>query len=70
MKHQISILAIVILLGIIVFAVMFRYEYLGARYERAYEYYFRADRWTGCVELWYNDSASEKIFKSEAQSCQ
>ena len=63
MRNPISILAIIILLGIIIFAVMFRYEYMGTRLG----FEIRADRWTGCVQTWNN---KDNAYKSLEQSCQ
>jgi hypothetical protein len=62
-KYQILILAIVAFLGIIVFSVMFRYEYMGTRLG----FEIRADRWTGCVETWNN---KENTYKALDKLCQ
>ncbi|KXS53101.1 MAG: hypothetical protein AWU57_2513 [Marinobacter sp. T13-3] len=63
MKHPISIMAFIMLLGIIVFAVMFRYEYMGTRLG----FEVRADRWSGCIQTWNNN---ENTYKPLEQSCQ
>jgi hypothetical protein len=62
-KYSVSILAIVILLGIITSAVIFRYEYMGSRLG----FEIRADRWTGCIETWNN---KENTYKSLDKKCQ
>jgi hypothetical protein len=62
LKLTISTLAVILALGIIVFAVMFRYEYMGTRLG----FEVRADRWTGCVETWNN---KDNLYKPLEQSC-
>ena len=63
MKNSESLLAIVMLFGIVVFAIMFRYDYMGTRFS----YEARVDRWNGCVEIW---NGKENMYKALEVSCQ
>ena len=63
MKNSTLVLAIVLLLGIIIFSVMFRYEYMGSRLG----FEVRADRWTGCIQTWNN---KDNEYKPLGGSCQ
>lgn len=58
-----ALLAIALFIGIIVFAILFRYEYMG----QSLGFEIRADRWTGCVESWNNN---QKTFVAMDKSCQ
>lgn len=63
MKSSSLIFAIVLLLGIIVFSVMFRYEYMGSRLG----FEIRVDRWTGCVQTW---NSKDNEYRPLEVSCQ
>lgn len=63
MKNSTLVFAIILLLGIIVFSVMFRYEYMGTRLG----FEVRADRWTGCIQTWNNQ---DNEYKPLGESCQ
>ncbi len=62
MRNSTIYLALAIVFATIIFAILFRYEYLGP----GGSFVFRVDRWTGCVERW---SSNEETYSAMDKSC-